>query len=31
MAFLIHTVEGGRVPAWEYLPAGAITPRWAWR
>lgn len=27
MAFLIHTVEGGRVPAWEYLPAGAITPQ----
>lgn len=27
MAFMIHTVEGGRVPAWEYLPAGAITPQ----
>lgn len=27
MAFLIHSVEGGRVPAWEYLPAGAITPQ----
>lgn len=26
MAFLIHTVEGGHIPAWEYHPAGEITP-----
>lgn len=26
MAFLIHSVEGGYIPSWEYLPAGAITP-----
>jgi len=27
MAFLIHSVEHGRVPAWEYLPCSAITPK----
>ena len=27
MAFAIHTVEGGRIPAFKYLPAGAITPK----
>ena len=27
MAFLIHSVEGGYIPSWEYLPAGAITPK----
>lgn len=27
MAFLLHTVEGGRIPAWEYLPCGAIQPQ----
>lgn len=27
MAFLIHSVDDGRVPAWEYLPAAAITPK----
>ena len=27
MGFLIHTVEGGYVPAFEYLPASAITPK----
>lgn len=25
--FLIHAVEGGHIPAFEYLPAGAITPK----
>lgn len=25
--FLIHTVEGGHIPAFKYLPAGAITPK----
>ena len=27
MAFLIHSVDGGRVPGWEYLPCSAITPK----
>lgn len=27
MAFLIHSVEGGYVPSWEYHPAGAIIPK----
>lgn len=27
MAFLIHSVEGGYIPSWEYHPAGAITPK----
>ena len=27
MAFKIHSVDDGRVPAWEYFPAGAITPK----
>lgn len=27
MAFLIHTVEGGHIPPFKYLPAGAITPK----
>ena len=27
MAFLIHSVEHGRVPAFEYLPCSAITPK----
>lgn len=27
MAFLIHTTDDGHIPAWEYLPAGAITPK----
>jgi len=27
MAFLVHSTDDGRVPAWEYLPAGAITPK----
>lgn len=27
MAFYIHSVEGGRVPAWEYHPCSAITPK----
>ena len=27
MAFLIHTVEGGHIPPFLYLPAGAITPK----
>ena len=25
--FLLHSVEGGRIPAWEYLPCGAIQPQ----
>lgn len=25
--FLIHTVDGGHVPPYEYLPAAAITPK----
>ncbi len=27
MAFYIHSVEGGRVPAWEYHPCGATAPK----
>lgn len=27
MAFLIHTTDDGRALPWEYLPAGAITPK----
>lgn len=27
MAFLIHSVDDGHVPAWEYLPCSAITPK----
>ena len=27
MAFLIHTVEDGHVPAFEYLPCSAIVPK----
>lgn len=27
MAFLIHSTDDGRVLPWEYLPAGAITPK----
>lgn len=27
MAFYIHSVDDGRVPAIEYLPCGAITPK----
>lgn len=27
MAFKIYSVDDGRVPAWEYLPATAITPK----
>ncbi len=27
MAFLIHSIEDGHVPAWEYLPCSAITPK----
>lgn len=27
MAFLIHTVDYGHTAPWEYLPAGAITPK----
>lgn len=27
MAFMIHSVEHGRVPAFEYLPCGAIQPK----
>ena len=27
MSFLIHTVDDGRTPAWEYLPCSAITPK----
>ena len=27
MAFLIHSVDDGHVPAIEYLPCGAITPK----
>ena len=25
--FLLHSVDGGIVPAWEYLPCGAIQPQ----
>ena len=24
--FLLHMIEGGYIPSWEYHPAGAITP-----
>ena len=27
MAFLIHSTDDGRALPWEYLPAGAITPK----
>lgn len=27
MSFKIHSMDGGRVPGIEYLPAGAITPK----
>lgn len=27
MAFLIHEVEGGYIPSWEYPPCSAITPK----
>ena len=27
MSFKIHSMDGGRVPGIEYLPAGAITPQ----
>ena len=27
MAFLLHSIDDGHVPAWEYLPVGAITPK----
>lgn len=27
MAFMLHTTDDGHFPAWEYLPAGAITPK----
>ena len=27
MAFLIHTTDDGRALPWEYVPAGAITPK----
>lgn len=27
MAFLIYSIEDGHVPAWEYLPCSAITPK----
>jgi len=27
MAFLIHSVDDGRIPSWEYLPVSAITPK----
>ncbi len=27
MAFLIHAVEGGRVPSWEYHPCSKMTPK----
>lgn len=27
MAFMLHTTDDGHIPAWEYLPAGAITPK----
>ena len=26
MAFMIHSVEGGYIPSWEYQPCSAITP-----
>lgn len=27
MGFMIHSTDDGRVPATEYLPAGAVTPK----
>ena len=30
MAFKIYSTDDNRVPGIEYLPASAITPRWAW-
>lgn len=27
MAFIPYSSDDGRVPAWEYIPAGAITPK----
>ena len=27
MAFLLHSIDDGHVPAWEYLPVSAITPK----
>lgn len=27
MAFMIHTVDGGHVPGYEYLPVSAIVPK----
>ena len=27
MAFMLHTTDDGHIPAWEYLPCGAITPK----
>lgn len=27
MAFIPYSTDDGRVPAWEYIPAGAITPK----
>lgn len=27
MAFLLHSIDDGHVPAWEYLPVSAIKPK----
>ena len=27
MAFMLHTTDDGHIPAWEYLPCSAITPK----
>lgn len=27
MAFLLHSIDDGRIPSWEYLPCSAITPK----
>lgn len=27
MSFMIYSTDDGHMPAWEYLPAGAITPK----
>lgn len=27
MSFIPYSTDDGRVPAWEYIPAGAITPK----
>ena len=27
MAFLLHSIDDGHVPAWEYLPVAAIKPK----